>query len=76
MLTPGELVVHVSDLGRGFDAGAADLPPVGADDLLRESGRGFLMMAHLMDAVEVESASDRGTTVRMEKGRSRGDRRG
>jgi CheY-like chemotaxis protein/anti-sigma regulatory factor (Ser/Thr protein kinase) len=74
LLTPGELVVHVADAGRGFDAGGGDLPPAGADDLLRESGRGLLMMHRLMDAVEVESASDRGTTVRMEKGRSRGDR--
>jgi len=73
LLTPGELVVQVRDAGRGFDAAIADLPSVGADDLLRESGRGLLMMHHLMDAVEVESALHRGTTVRMEKGRTRGD---
>ena len=73
LVTPGGLVVHVSDTGRGFDAAAAEPALVGADELFRESGRGFLMMHHLMDAVEVESASGRGTTVRMEKGRSRGN---
>ena len=70
----GSLVVQVSDTGRGFDTEAADPVVVGATDLYRESGRGFLMMRQLMDAVEVESASGRGTTVRMEKGRNRGDR--
>jgi len=73
LVTPGELVIHVRDAGSGFDASAAEPALVGADDLFRESGRGFLLMHHLMDAVEVESASGRGTTVRMEKGRSRGD---
>ncbi len=67
--TPGDLVVEVSDAGRGCDPAAADPVLAGPTDLYRESGRGFLMMRGLMDAVEVQSAAGRGTTVRMEKGR-------
>ena len=66
--TAGDLVVEVSDEGRGFDPAAAEPALVGEGDLFRESGRGFLMMRELMDAVEVDSASGRGTIVRMEKG--------
>jgi len=66
--TAGDLVVEVSDQGRGFDPAAAEPALVGGTDLFRESGRGFLMMRELMDAVEVDSAAGRGTTVRMEKG--------
>ena len=67
--TANDLMVEVSDTGRGFDPATADPVLVGATDLYRESGRGFLVMRQLMDAVEVDSASGRGTTVRMEKGR-------
>ena len=72
--TPNDLMVQVTDNGRGFDTADADPVVVGATDLYRESGRGFLMMRQLMDAVDVHSASGRGTTVRMEKGRHRGNR--
>jgi len=74
LVTPDGLIVEVRDAGCGFDAVAAEPALVGEEDLFRESGRGFLMMRRLMDAVEVDSASDRGTTVRMEKGRNSGDR--
>lgn len=66
--TARDLVVEVSDGGRGFDPEAAEPALVGGTDLFRESGRGFLMMRELMDAVEIDSAAGRGTTVRMEKG--------
>lgn len=67
---PSDLMVEVSDTGRGFDTAAADPVPAGGGELYRESGRGFLVMRQLMDAVEVRSAAGCGTTVRMEKGRA------
>lgn len=68
--TPHDLLVEVRDTGRGFDPAATDPLTAGAGELEGESGRGFLMMRRLMDAVEVDSATGRGTTVRMEKGRA------
>jgi len=66
--TPRDLLIQVRDSGCGFDAEAAEPALVGPGDLYRESGRGFLVMRRLMDAVDVESALGQGTTVRMEKG--------
>ncbi|MFW6108341.1 MAG: ATP-binding protein [bacterium] len=68
--TPHDLLVEVRDTGRGFDLAATEPLTADAGDSERESGRGFLMMRGLMDAVEVDSAAGRGTTVRMEKGRA------
>ncbi|MFP4055860.1 MAG: response regulator [Candidatus Brocadiia bacterium] len=73
LLTEDDLVVQVSDSGCGFDPAAAEPALLDGPDLYRESGRGFHMMRRLMDAMEVDSSPRRGTTVRMEKGRSRGD---
>ena len=73
ILTPPGLVIHVVDHGCGCDPAVAERGWVDPGDLLRESGRGFLLMHHLMDAVEVDAAPGRGTIVRMEKGRDRGD---
>lgn len=73
VLTPAELLVEVRDNGCGFDPAVARPASVRPQEVFRESGRGFLLMHRLADRVEVQSAARRGTTVRMEKGRSRGD---
>jgi anti-sigma regulatory factor (Ser/Thr protein kinase) len=73
LVTEDDLIVQVSDTGRGFDAAAAEPAFVDGGDLFRESGRGFQIMRRFADAVEVDSAAGRGTVVRLEKGRHRVD---
>ncbi len=73
VLTPTELIVEVRDDGCGFDTTVAEPALVGTEDRTRGSGRGFLLMHRLADRVEVVSAVGRGTTVRLEKGRSCGN---
>ena len=60
--------VHISvrDEGRGFDPRSVP-DPRKPENLLRESGRGLLMMHSLMDRVAIRRAASRGMEVRMTK---------
>ena len=62
------LEIEVSDSGCGIrDIKAAMQPFYSTGDGTERSGMGFCVMQTFMDAVEVESAQDEGTTVRMRK---------
>lgn len=65
-VTPAEIAVQVDDYGEGFDpARVAD--PTEGDHLLDPHGRGLFLMRSLMDEVEFETRSDRGTRVKLRK---------
>lgn len=58
---PDELVITVSDQGKGFDLEKVE-NPLADENLLRTSGRGIFLMRTLMDRVEYEM-SKKGVTV-------------
>ena len=61
-----EFKVEVQDYGSGFDpTGRGDEPP----DLFSERGRGIFLMKHLMDRLEIDSQSGRGTRIIIAKKR-------
>ena len=60
------LVVTVADEGDGFDPAA--LPdPLAEENLLRQSGRGILLMQAFVDDFRIRRLSPAGTEVRMVK---------
>ncbi len=60
-----EFRIHICDCGRGFDP--ESLPdPRNPDNLLKENGRGILMIKALMDEVEFE-VTENGTSVTLIK---------
>jgi len=60
------LTVVIADEGEGFDMSA--LPdPLAEENLLRQSGRGLLLMQAFVDEFEVRRAQPGGTEVRMVK---------
>ncbi|MBI4467725.1 MAG: ATP-binding protein [Acidobacteria bacterium] len=62
-LSPRRAVFSIEDEGEGFDpAGVND--PTAEDALLRESGRGILLMRHLMDEVRFNKTGNRITLVK------------
>ena len=64
----GELTVEVIDNGCGIeDVEQARKPFFTTDEGDERSGMGFTVMESFMDAVEVESAVGKGTTVRLKK---------
>lgn len=64
--SPGCLTVWVSDEGDGFDPAA--LPdPLASENLLRQSGRGVLMMQAFMDEFQIGTRVPQGTEVKMVK---------
>jgi serine/threonine-protein kinase RsbW len=64
--TPERLEIVIGDEGDGFDA--KDLPdPLAEENLLRQSGRGVLMMQAFMDEFQISRRDPRGTEVRMVK---------
>ena len=66
--TSESLVVTVGDEGAGFDIGS--LPdPLASENLLRQSGRGFLLIRAFMDDVAVQPRPGGGTEVRLVKNR-------
>ncbi|MGE0489286.1 MAG: ATP-binding protein [Vulcanimicrobiota bacterium] len=66
MMTMTEFKVEVQDYGSGFDpTGRGDEPP----DLFSERGRGIFLMKHLMDRLEIDSQSGRGTRIIIAKKR-------
>lgn len=62
---PSEITLWVEDEGKGFDVEAVP-DPRNTGNLLRESGRGILMMKAFMDEVSFASG-EKGTSVRMVK---------
>jgi len=63
---PDRLTVWVADEGEGFDPAA--LPdPLASDNLLRQSGRGVLMMQAFMDEFQICTRAPQGTEVKMVK---------
>jgi serine/threonine-protein kinase RsbW len=64
--TPDRLEIVIGDEGEGFDKSA--LPdPLAEENLLRQSGRGVLMMQAFMDEFHVSRRDPSGTEVRMVK---------
>jgi serine/threonine-protein kinase RsbW len=64
--TPVRLEIVIGDEGEGFDTSA--LPdPLAEENLLRQSGRGVLMMQTFMDEFQVRPRQPSGTEVRMVK---------
>jgi serine/threonine-protein kinase RsbW len=62
----GELTIRVADEGDGFDVSA--LPnPLAAENLMRQSGRGILLMQAFVDEFEIRRGAGRGTEIRMVK---------
>jgi serine/threonine-protein kinase RsbW len=63
---PDRLTVWVADEGEGFDPAA--LPdPLASENLLRQSGRGVLMMQAFMDEFQICTRAPQGTEVKMVK---------
>lgn len=60
------LSVVVGDEGEGFDYGAVP-DPLSEENLLRQSGRGLLLMQAFVDELEVRRRKPSGTEVRMVK---------
>lgn len=63
---PDRLIVVITDEGDGFDPNCVP-NPLADENLLRQSGRGLLMMQAFVDEFEVRGAQPRGTEVRMVK---------
>jgi serine/threonine-protein kinase RsbW len=64
-----QLTVVITDEGEGFDF--ATLPdPLAEDNLLRQSGRGLLLMRAFVDEVSIRKAPPLGTEVRLVKHRT------
>ncbi len=62
----GELTIRVADEGDGFDICA--LPdPLAEENLLRQSGRGILLMRAFVDEFEIRRGAECGTEIRMVK---------
>jgi serine/threonine-protein kinase RsbW len=63
---PGQMTVVVRDEGEGFDM--QSLPdPLAEENLLRQSGRGLLLIQAFMDDVQIQRVEPRGTEIRMVK---------
>lgn len=70
-----ELTIRVRDQGEGFDPEQiAD--PLDAENLLKSSGRGILLIKGLMDDVRMERTPEGGMEIRMTKRAQSGDRSG
>jgi serine/threonine-protein kinase RsbW len=68
--TPERLEIVVGDEGDGFEKdGLPD--PLAEENLMRQSGRGVLMMQAFMDEFEVSRRNPAGTEVRMVKYKNR-----
>lgn len=64
--SPKQLEITISDEGEGFDL--SQLPdPLAEENLLRQSGRGVLMIQAFMDQFEVRRRNPNGTEVKMTK---------
>jgi serine/threonine-protein kinase RsbW len=64
--TPEQIAVSIADEGEGFDPTAVP-DPLAAENLLRFSGRGVMLMRAFMDEFAVCLREPKGTEVRMVK---------
>lgn len=63
---PGQMTVVIRDEGEGFDLQA--LPdPLAEENLLRQSGRGLLLIQAFMDDLQINRVEPKGTEVKMMK---------
>jgi serine/threonine-protein kinase RsbW len=62
----GQLTIRVADEGDGFDA-AKVANPLAEENLMRQSGRGILLMQAFVDEFEIRPSAGRGTEIRMVK---------
>ena len=60
------IVIEIDDEGKGFDMDEVPDPREG-DNILRQSGRGLLMIRAFMDELEIKRREPQGTHVRMAK---------
>jgi len=61
-LTPDQLVVRVTDEGKGFEL--SEVPdPLAEENLLRTSGRGIFLMRAFMDGLDVQHAPGGGAEL-------------
>ena len=64
--SPGRLAITIGDEGAGFDMNA--LPdPLAPENLLRQSGRGILLIRAFMDEFDLYPRAGGGTEVRLVK---------
>ena len=64
--TPDQLSVTIGDEGEGFEQGSIP-DPLAPDNLLRQSGRGLLLIRAFVDEFELRPRQPRGTEVRLVK---------
>ena len=64
--TADRLTIVVRDEGDGFDPAAVP-DPLDAENLLRGSGRGVMLMQSFMDEFQISPGQPRGTEVKMVK---------
>jgi len=63
---PDRLTIVIADEGEGFDP--SDIPnPLAEENLLRQSGRGLLLIQAFVDEFQVSRGQPHGTEVRMVK---------
>ena len=68
---PGSLRVVIRDEGEGFDYDAIP-DPTAEENLLRQSGRGFLLMRAFVDECRIRRGAPKGTEVELVKYRNSG----
>jgi serine/threonine-protein kinase RsbW len=66
-----QLTVVIGDEGAGFDP-AAMPDPLADENLLRQSGRGILLIEAFVDQFQIQRRSPTGMEVRLTKSRTRG----
>ncbi len=69
--TPAALRVVIRDEGEGFDFDSVP-DPTAEENLLRQSGRGFLLMRAFVDECHIRRGTPRGTEIELVKYRSSG----
>lgn len=62
----GQLTVHITDQGPGFNLEAVP-DPLKPENLLKDSGRGIFIVRSMMDNVEFQFEPEGGTTVILTK---------
>lgn len=64
--TPRQLVITIGDEGEGFDL--SSLPdPLAEENLMRQSGRGIMLIRAFMDEFDLHRRSGGGTEIRIAK---------
>lgn len=75
LVSPNQLTVEIGDEGSGFTTETVP-DPLSAENLMRHSGRGLLMMQAFMDEFTVTPREGNGSLVRMVKKRQPGSNAG